>query len=171
MPKGRKKRATTRQPKSKAAPAADSLDIESVTGYNLRRAHSVQRQRFAAMFAPYGIRPVQLSILGLLRDHPRMKQSDLGRTLEIKRANIVVLLDELEQRGLIVRKPAETDRRAYVLELTAPGRKLAANLLALHAQLEAEVEAQLGTRDRDRLIELLKKFRRLETGPSWNDED
>ena len=123
MPKGRKKRATARKPKSKAAPAADGLDIESVTGYNLRRAHSVQRQRFAAMFAPYGIRPVQLSILGLLRDHPRMKQSDLGRTLEIKRANIVVLLDELEQRGLIVRKPAETDRRAYELELTGPSAR------------------------------------------------
>jgi DNA-binding MarR family transcriptional regulator len=171
MPKGRKKRAPARQPKSKAARAADSLDLESVTGYNLRRAHGVQRQRFAAMFAPYAIRPVQLSILGLLRNHPRMKQSDLGRALEIKRANIVVLLDELEQRELIVRKPAETDRRAYVLELTPAGQKMAANLLAMHARLEAEVEAQLGTRDRDRLIELLKKFRRLETGPSWNDED
>ena len=140
-------------------------------GYNLRRAHSVQRQRFAAMFAPYAIRPVQLSILGLLRDNPHMKQSDLGKALEIKRANIVVLLDELEQRSLIVRKPAKTDRRAYVLELTPAGRKLATTLVALNCQLEAEVTAQLGHRERDQLITLLKKFRRLETSPGCGEDD
>lgn len=139
------------------------MNLDDLVGYNLRRAHGVQRARFAAVFGPHRIRPVQLSILGLVRDHPRIKQSDLGKALEIKRANIVALLDELEHRKLIVRRPATTDRRAYVLELTPTGRKIAADLLALHARLEADLVSRLGARERDHLIKLLKKVRRLET--------
>jgi len=44
---------------------------------------------------------VQLSVLGLIFNNPRLKQADLGRALDIKRANVVTLLDELEDRKLI----------------------------------------------------------------------
>lgn len=144
--------------------------LETLVGYNLRRAHGVQRARFAAVFGPHGIRPVQLSILGLVRDHPQIKQSDLGKALDIKRANIVALLDELEHRKLIVRRPAKTDRRAHILELTPAGRKVATDLLALHARLEADLATRLGPRDREQLVKLLKKFRSLETSPELDDD-
>ena len=81
-----------------------SLDLENLVGYNLRRAHAVQRQRFASVFGPEGIRPVLLSALGLIYETPKLRQSDLGKLLEVKRANVVTMLDELEQRGLIERR-------------------------------------------------------------------
>lgn len=170
MTKALKKRMTPASSTRKAAqPGNGPLELEALVGYNLRRAHSVQRARFLAVFGPHGIRPVQLSILGLVRDHPRIKQSDLGRALEIKRANIVALLDELEDRHLIVRKRAKTDRRVYVLELTPTGRKVAAELLTLHARLEEDLVSCLGARERAQLLKLLKKVRRLGTFPALDD--
>jgi DNA-binding MarR family transcriptional regulator len=171
MPKrGEKKRSTARSSTSETPAETGSISLEELVGYNLRRAHGVQRQRFAAAFGPHGIRPVQLSILGLVRDNPQIKQSVLGKALEIKRANIVALLDELEHRGLIVRRPALADRRAYVLELTPAGQKVTKELLRLHARLEADLVDRLGVRERDQLIKLLKKVRRLQVAPKLDSD-
>lgn len=148
-----------------------SLELDNLIGYNLRRAHGVQRARFAAVFAPHSIRPVQLSILGTIYDNPGMKQAELGRALEIQRANIVTLLAELERRKLISRRPSRTDRRAHVLQLTPAGKKLTAELLELHARLEADLAQCLGAGERDRLLELLQKFRALETAPELPYEE
>lgn len=147
------------------------LGLDDLLGYNLRRAHGVQLQRFTSVFAPYRIRPVQLSILGLIHEHPRLRQSDLGRALDIKRANIVTLLDELERRNLIVRQPAHADRRSYVLELTPAGKRLTVELLDLHARLEENLAQHLGVRDRDHLLRLLKKFRHLQPAPYMNYDE
>jgi DNA-binding MarR family transcriptional regulator len=154
-------RTTSKAPVTKN----DVLQLEDLLGYNLRRAHGVQRARFASVFGPYRIRPVQLSILGLLHEKTRLKQSELAKTLEIKPANMVTLLNELEQRNLIVRQPTSADRRSRALALTPAGRKLTGELLALHASLEKSVTEYLSVAERDALLRLLKKFRRAPMAP------
>lgn len=148
-----------------AQPDEFALGLNDIVGYNLRRAHGVQRQRFAHVFGPLGIRPVLLSILGLIYQQTPVLQSELGRQLAIKRANIVPLLDELEERGLLKRRPADTDRRAYLLELTPAGRKLTVKLVELHAALERDMLEHMGVRERDQLLQLLKKFLALNPEP------
>jgi DNA-binding MarR family transcriptional regulator len=165
------KRASARASKNNAQGPPKKFDLENVLGYNLRRAHGVQRQRFAAVFAPHSIRPVQISVLGLIFANARLKQAELGRALDIKRANIVTLLDELEERKLITRRRARGDGRAHVLQLTPAGRKLVIELLDLHARLEEHLVASLGARDRDQLLRLLKKFRRLNAAPELDYDD
>jgi DNA-binding MarR family transcriptional regulator len=171
MAKRTRKRAGARARAADPKRIVQPFDLENVLGYNLRRAHGVQRQRFAAVFAPHSIRPVQLSVLGLILNNPRLKQADLGRALEIKRANIVTLLDELEDRKLITRSRAHGDGRAHVLQLTPAGRKLAVELLDLHTRLEEHLAESLGPRDRDLLLRLLKKFRQLNTAPELEYDD
>jgi DNA-binding MarR family transcriptional regulator len=145
----------------------DTAMLESVVGYNLRRAASLQRSRFKSAFGPYAIRPVQLSILILLHNNPGLKQSALGKSLDIKRANVVTLLDELEERGLVARCPSETDRRAHVLQFTPAGRKLTTKLLDLHVKLENDLARALGGEEaRDKLVSLLKIYRNLDPEPS-----
>jgi DNA-binding MarR family transcriptional regulator len=165
------KRRTPASPKAAGKAQASRLGLEDLIGYNLRRAHGVQRQRFSAVFAPHSIRPVQLSILGLIHDNPGLKQSELGRALDIKRANIVTLIAELERRKLITRRQSPTDRRAQVLQLTPAGNKLTRELLELHAKLENDLAECFGPRERDQLLRLLKKFRELETAPEIPYDD
>lgn len=109
---------------------AFGLELENLIGDNLRRAHGVQKSRFSAVFGPLGIRPVTLSLLGTVHDHPGIAQTDLGERLHIKRANMVPLLAELSARGLIVRRPSKTDRRAQLVDLTEAGKTLTGELLA-----------------------------------------
>lgn len=150
---------------------AFGLGLENLIGYNLRRAHGVQKQRFTAVFEPLGIRPVTLSLLGTVYDQPGITQTELGRRLHIKRANMVPLLTELGTRGLISRRPSDSDRRAQVVTLTAAGRKLTATLLEMHARLENDLVQSLGAHESAQLVELLKKFRTLSTGPDLADSD
>lgn len=138
-------------------------------GYNLRRAHGVQKQRFAAVFGPLGVRPVTLSVLGTIYDHEEITQADLGKRLNIKRANMVPLMTELEGRGLIARRPSHTDRRAHVVTLTPAGRKFTTRLLDLHKRLEQDLARSLGPREHEQLLQLLKRFRRLAPEPDLTD--
>jgi len=166
-----KKRTRTTSRTRVATEALHRLRLEDLLGYNLRRAHVVQRARFASVFGPYRIRPVQLSILGLLHEKPKLKQSELIKALEIKAANIVALLNELEQRNLIVRQRTSADRRSRAVALTPVGRKLTGELLALHASLEESVTEYLSVTERDDLLRLLKKFRRAPTAPDLDYDE
>lgn len=142
-----------------------SLELDSLIGYNLRRAHAVQKQRFAAVFGPFGIRPVTLSVLAAIRDHPNVKPAELGELLNIKRANMVPLLAELGGRGLIARRQSMSDRRAQLVTLTGAGKKLLERLLEIHGRLEGEVVRSFGAEESQQLLRLLKKFRQLSTDP------
>lgn len=156
--------------RSKNAPNSDSvLDLENLVGYNLRRAHAVQRQRFASVFGPEGIRPVLLSALGIIYETPKLSQSELGKLLDVKRANVVTMLDELEKRRLVKRRRSNEDRRAHEIELTPRGREQTRRWLAMHAQLEGDLVANLGPREREQLLALLKKIRRLSRKPVIGD--
>lgn len=150
---------------------AFGAELDDLVGYNLRRAHSVQKQRFAALFGPLGIRPVTLSVLGTIHDHPGITQTALGKRLNIKRANMVPVMTELEGRGLIARRPDHEDRRVHVVSLTPAGRKFASRLLDLHMRLEEDLARSLGERERDQLVQLLKRFRQLESEPDLTDID
>ena len=138
-------------------------------GYNLRRAHGVQKARFEAIFGPLGIRPVTLSALGTIYDNPGITQADLGKKLNIKRANMAPVMAELEGRGLIARRPSDQDRRAQVVTLTPAGMKFTVKVLDLHRRLEDDLARALGLRERDQLLQLLKRFRKLATEPELDD--
>jgi len=159
--KVRKRAATSATP----LPRAFGGGLDELIGYNLRRAHALQKQRFEAIFGPLGVRPVTLSALGTIYDNPDIKQTELGKRLHIKRANMAPLLAELGERGLISRRPSDTDRRAQLVALTPSGRKLATRLLELHDRLEADLLRSLGAKEGKQLLELLKKFRRLTPNP------
>jgi DNA-binding MarR family transcriptional regulator len=136
--------------------------LGSLIGYNLRRAHAVQRQRFADAFKAEGIRPVQLSILGLIHNNPRVKPSVLGKVLDIKRANIVPLVDELQSRGWVERQLSPNDGRSRVLVLTKAGETLTRRLLARHDRMEEDLARQLGGGNHKQMLKLLIDFRKIE---------
>jgi DNA-binding MarR family transcriptional regulator len=65
--------------------------------------------------------------------------SELHRAFAHKRSTLTSVLDRLDARGLITRESSKTDRRSFVIRLTAAGKKKA---VRIHRQLEA-LEAQV----------------------------
>ncbi|HEU5125375.1 MAG TPA: MarR family transcriptional regulator [Verrucomicrobiae bacterium] len=76
-------------------------------------------------FARWELSPSQFNVLNLLSDQTAgLSQIELGRLLITHRSNVTGLIDRLEKRGLVARKEAAGDRRAYRIVLTNAGRKL-----------------------------------------------
>jgi DNA-binding MarR family transcriptional regulator len=83
-------------------------------------ARITQRSSEAAL-DPAGLRPRHLVALTLLRDNAEMTQGALGEALRLDPSNLVGLLNELEERGLLVRRRDPSDRRRHIVELSAAG--------------------------------------------------
>lgn len=81
-------------------------------------------------FQEWNLSPSQFNVLNLLSAHPSgLSQTELGRQLITHRSNVTGLVDRLEKRGLVLRREATADRRAYRVVLTKPGAKLLKRIL------------------------------------------
>lgn len=117
---------------------------EEAIGYCLRRAQVGVFQKFLSTFADVSLRPVEFSILTLINDNPGRKQTEIAHALGIKRANFVPIIDGLEARELVERRPSSEDRRANALYLTRAGTKFILAVHKRHEALEGEFTIRLG---------------------------
>ncbi len=153
---------TTRSARATPAPAAveqvDTRFLESLMGYNTRRASLVIIDAFLRHMAVYGLRPVDFSVLSLIAHNPGITSRQLCTALNIQPPNLVGLINQLQRRELITRRPHPHDGRAMGLHLTAAGRKLVKQAEVTAAELETEATAHLSEEERQTLIRLLKKI-------------
>jgi DNA-binding MarR family transcriptional regulator len=77
--------------------------------------------RFAERLEPLGFAPHHAGIFRILAQNPGVSQQDLAKTLNMHASRLVGILDELQQRGLVERRPSERDRRLYALHLSSSG--------------------------------------------------
>jgi DNA-binding MarR family transcriptional regulator len=68
---------------------------------------------------------------------------------------MVAVIDALQGRGLVERRPSPVDRRSYALVLTADGTTLLDRLVPMVRAHERNVARRLSAADKDKLIELL----------------
>ena len=141
------------------APVADgALDtryLETLLGYNARRTAVIAV--FLRRMAPFGLRPVDFSVLSLIAHNPGVTSRQICAALDILPPNLVGLVRQLESRGLLLRKPHPSDRRAQGLHLSAAGKRQqrAAELEA--KRLEGEVADVLTADELATLNQLLRR--------------
>lgn len=98
--------------------------LRGFVGYQMKRAFNVVQTDLAKTLKPFELRMLTYTALVLIVDNPRLSQSQLADAMDVERPNLVVIVDELEQRELIVRERVPTDRRAYALSATLKGSQL-----------------------------------------------
>ena len=143
------------------APRSDRLDtrvLETLVGYNARRAWLIISQVFSERMAAYGLKQVDFSVLSLLAHNPGATSRQLCSTLDILPPNLVSLIAGMDSRGLIERRPHPHDGRAIGLYLTPAGEELVREAEQTVVQLEADASARLTSRERETLIRLLQKI-------------
>jgi DNA-binding MarR family transcriptional regulator len=96
-------------------------------------------------------------VLSLVGHNPGITSRQLCSALGILPPNRVGMVNALEKRELIARKPHPRDGRAMGLHLTGPGQKLMRDAEKTAAALEAGVAARLSPAEQRTLIGLLKK--------------
>jgi DNA-binding MarR family transcriptional regulator len=106
--------------------------------------------------APWDINPSQLRALRVLRRHGVMRLSELSDRLRIAPRSATEVVDALEKRGLVQRRPDPGDRRATLVEVTGDG---AGVLDAVRGSEVERVFGQLSPTDRSHLARILRKLR------------
>jgi MarR family transcriptional regulator, lower aerobic nicotinate degradation pathway regulator len=114
-------------------------------------------EREAEAGMPCGLRTAHLMLLTLLRDHGAAAQSGLAEALRLDPSNLVGLLNDLERRGLIVRRRDPDDRRRHIVDLAPDGIAELRNTEQRLAAVEERVLSALTPDERGALHELLMR--------------
>ncbi|WP_233270569.1 MarR family winged helix-turn-helix transcriptional regulator [Chachezhania sediminis] len=141
---------------------ADTDDImRSFIGYSLKRAYLVVHRVAQGALQPFDLKIRSFSALSLIVGRPGITLTELAEVLQVERSNLVLIMDELEQRDLIARVRDPKDRRRYSLHATIRGRRLLEKASAATSAEEGRLTANLTDDELDTLLKLLRK---LETG-------
>jgi len=113
--------------------------LADYVGYALRRAQIASVAGFLEAMKEVDLRPTQFAVLTLIRENPGVRQTEVCAALGLQKANFVPLLNELQRRGLALRKAGVPDRRSSALHLTAHGEAVLQRAVELHTQWEERV--------------------------------
>ena len=141
-----------------AVKAVESLDagLRDFVGYNLKRSSEAIKSRLSRVLKQFDLKMVTYSALTVICENPGISQTQLADALSIERTRTVLVVDELEQRGLITRERVPSDRRAHSLMPTLAGRRLAEKARAADVKHEAALLAGLNTEELGRFLGILR---------------
>ena len=136
----------------------DTSYLESLLGYNARRAAVEIIGLFLKRMAVYDLRPVDFSVLSLITHNPGISSRQLCSELNILPPNLVGMINTLEKRELILRKPHPSDGRVIGLHLSEIGIKLMKEAEQTAKVLEDDAASKLTATERKTLMRLLQKI-------------
>ena len=144
---------------SKGASAASLVEpLSSLPGYLLRRAANAMMAELAIRLAALDLRISEATVLLLLDGRTDLTSANIGKILDIQRANMVPLLARLEGAGLIRREPL--DRKSLAILLTDEGRSCRAEVDAITRQFEDDLLARIPPDHRPHLVPALQALLR-----------
>jgi DNA-binding MarR family transcriptional regulator len=109
--------------------------------------------------APWDINPSQLRALRVLMRRGGMRLSQLSDHLHIAARSATEVVDALETRGLVERRPDPDDRRAALVTLTEHGTSVLDAIRAARGNENERAFSRLSQTDRDHLARILRKLR------------
>jgi len=130
---------------------------DDVLGYLLKHTYLALQQRMDAALAETGLTARDLGVLRLIASRPAPSQQEISTMLGVDRTSMVALLDALERSGIVLRRPAERDRRRNVVELTDTGWNTFRRAESLHIEAEKAFTATLGDAGTADLRRFLRK--------------
>ena len=133
-------------------------ELVDSTSFLLKRLGFAAKGRSLAAFEEAGHNPYHFAVLATLDEGSRETQGAIADALGYDRSQLVGMLDELEEQGLVERRRDKADRRRHVVELTPDGKRALAKLRTLSKRLDDEFFAPLDAEQRDALHAMLLKL-------------
>ncbi|WP_373047555.1 MarR family winged helix-turn-helix transcriptional regulator [Vulgatibacter sp.] len=137
-----------------SAVAQDVLD--ELLGYALRRAQLAVYDDFADALG--SVTPQRFAALVIVGANPGLSQTALGETLQIARSGSMLLVDWLEEEGLVERRARPGDRRANCLHLTAAGEEALRSWRDRALEHDRRISCHMSDEERAQLHALLRKL-------------
>ena len=139
---------------SKRAIPADRAP--SSLAFLLSQVGTYAARRFAERIAAIDLHPPLFRVLNMVDAAEGQSQQAIGEAIQAPASRMVAIVDELEQRGLVERRPHPGDRRIRALYLTPEGRKVLARGRRIAMEHEQDLVRGMSAADRKRLVALLQ---------------
>lgn len=117
------------------------------------------RETSREALAPWDLTPSYLRALRVLRRHGVMRLSELSEHLRIAPRSTTEVVDALQSRGLVERRPDPADRRATLVEVTEHGSSVLDAIRAARGTEAERVFGRLSQADRADLVRILRQLR------------
>jgi MarR family transcriptional regulator, lower aerobic nicotinate degradation pathway regulator len=119
-----------------------------------------EARRIGTMVHEDDLRMPHVTVLASLDEFGPAAQKDISRRLRIDASDLVTVLDDLEERGLVRRQRDERDRRRYVVTITEAGARALRSRLVTMQKANDILLGALSDEERDQLVEMLIRIYR-----------
>jgi DNA-binding MarR family transcriptional regulator len=140
------------------APDLMFAELDSLLGYQLRRAQGAMHRDFLSAVADFGLTQKQAAAMWLIQANGGVSQVEVAAALGMDRATMMAVTDRLEDRGFVTRKRSSTDRRCQELYLTPSGQSTLRKCKARIGEHEEKFRAMFTASELDALLDALRKF-------------
>ncbi len=134
------------------------FDIEQSLSVAIYRANQSIKALFKEEFGDCGITPKQFILLLILWEHDGLTQIELSKRGSIDRATMGGIIDRLEKKEFLVRRPSHEDRRVNHVWLTEQGRSCKEEFSSSVFRVRSRISARMTPEEFSRLHTLLIKL-------------
>jgi DNA-binding MarR family transcriptional regulator len=132
--------------------------VYAAPGYLFRRMQQIAVAIFVEECKAYDLTPVQYAALVAIHTHPGIDATRLSAVIAFDRSTLGNVIERLETKSLVERKPARDDRRVKLLYLTKPGAALLREIVPSVERAQARMLQPLKPADRKTLLALLTQL-------------
>src|ERR1700720_3137377 len=143
-------------PNKQAAVTMDA--VYTKPGYLFRRMQQIAVAIFVEECRAFDLTPVQYAALVAIRTHPGIDATRLSAVIAFDRSTLGSVIERLEAKAYIERKPAREDKRVKLLHLTKAGAALLRDIIPSVDRAQARMLQPLKLADRKTLLALLTQL-------------
>jgi DNA-binding MarR family transcriptional regulator len=127
-------------------------------GYLFRRMQQIAVAIFVEECKAFDLTPVQYAALVAIRTHPGIDATRLSAVIAFDRSTLGSVIERLEAKVLVTRKPSRDDKRVKLLYLTKAGEALLRDIVPAVDRAQARMLQPLNPADRKALLALLTQL-------------
>jgi len=132
--------------------------LHSKPGHLIRRLQQIAVAIFIEETSAFGLTPVQYAALIAVREHPDIDVTRLSSLIAFDRSTLGNVVERLEAKRWLERRPGQADKRIKLLRVTAVGRKMLEAIEPAVQRAQERILAPIPKAEQKRFVERLKQL-------------